>query len=171
MAAGLEPFFRLHRSRAEKEGTITHKNVFESPEAEHFLVEVSERLARRGMTRIFQLKIAGEVVATRIGYVMGKSIYLYYSGYDPKWGPYSIMTTVVAEALKWAMANGLTEANLSTGNDVSKTRWGPREVVYREGIQVAPGLRPKLAWDGWQLALKARDNEKLKTMMKRYLGR
>ena len=86
---------------------------------------------------------------------MHDSLYLYYSGFDPAWAKYSVATTVLAEALKWAIANGLLEANLATGDDVSKSRWGPHEVSYREGVQVHTALMGRLAWSGWRLAQRA----------------
>jgi CelD/BcsL family acetyltransferase involved in cellulose biosynthesis len=169
--AALEHFFRLHAMRAEVEGTIRHRNVFDSPVARAFLVDVTQRFARRGATRIFTLSFSGKVVALRIGYVLGDSIYMYYSGYDPAWGKYSIMTTVVAEALKYAIAHGLQTANLSTGNDISKTRWGPSETVYREAAQVAPSFRGQLAHQGYQLAMRARSNPRVRAALGGYLGR
>jgi hypothetical protein len=30
--------------------------------------------------------------------------------------------------------------NLSTGSDRSKTRWNPTEIMYSDGVEVAPGL-------------------------------
>ena len=46
-------------------------------------------------------------------------MYLYYSGYDPGWRQYSIMTTLMAEILRWSIAERMTTVNLSTGNDLS----------------------------------------------------
>jgi hypothetical protein len=43
-------------------------------------------------------------MATRIGFVLGKTLYLYYSGYDVKMRKYSIMTTTVCETIKYAIA-------------------------------------------------------------------
>jgi CelD/BcsL family acetyltransferase involved in cellulose biosynthesis len=143
--AALERFFELHAMRAEVRGTIAHQNVFDTPAARAFLVDVSQRLAARGATRIFAIRIGEEIVAVRVGFVVGDSLYLYYSGYDPAWGKHSVMTTVVAEAIRWAIAQGLRTVNLSTGKDVSKTRWGPREVVYRDAVQVMPGTRSRVA--------------------------
>ena len=54
------------------------------------------------------------------------------------------MTTVVAEAIKWAIARGLHRLNLGTGYDVSKTRWGPEETVYWDALQLGPGLRGRV---------------------------
>ncbi len=56
------------------------------------------------------------------------------------------MTTVVSEALQWAIPNGVKIANLSTGTDVSKTRWRPTEMIVCDGVQVAPTRRGQLAF-------------------------
>jgi CelD/BcsL family acetyltransferase involved in cellulose biosynthesis len=167
----LEHFFRLHARRADQTGTVVHRNVFEAPASRAFLLDVSERLARRGATRIFLLRVREEVVALRIAYVLQDSIYLYYSGYDPAWGKYSIMTTVVAEALKYAIEQGLKSANLSTGNDVSKTRWGPQEYIYRDAVQQRLSPRSRLARHGYELVQRARSDPRLKQLLARYLAR
>ncbi|HEX7480879.1 MAG TPA: hypothetical protein VF331_23960, partial [Polyangiales bacterium] len=57
----------------------------------------------------------------------------------------SVMTTTVAEALKHAISLGLRSANLSSGNDVSKTRWAPREDLYCEVVQVSPTSHGRFA--------------------------
>jgi CelD/BcsL family acetyltransferase involved in cellulose biosynthesis len=106
--------------------------------------------------RIFQLRIASKIVATRIGFVVGDSLYLYYSGFDPQWARYSVMTTTVAEAIKYAIAQGLTTVNLSPAKDVSKTRWGPREISYRCAYQQGARLHSGLAHRAY---LKARSAE------------
>jgi CelD/BcsL family acetyltransferase involved in cellulose biosynthesis len=140
MPAVLSHFFRLHRARAHVSGTVQHEDVFASDSARQFLVDICQALARRGTVRVFSLRIGGQIVATRIGFLLGDALYLYYSGYDPTWSRYSVMTTVVAETMKYAMAAGVRTVNLSTGNDVSKTRWNPAEVSYCEAIQISPSL-------------------------------
>jgi CelD/BcsL family acetyltransferase involved in cellulose biosynthesis len=102
-------------------------------------------MAQRGHAHVFQLKIGGAVVATRVGFSFGRTLYLYYSGYDPAWAKYSVMTTAVAEAIKWAIARGFDIVNLSTGNDVSKTRWGPEEKLFHSVVLQAPTARARLA--------------------------
>lgn len=145
-AVALARFFELHRARADLDGTVRHPNVFTTPETRAFLEDACARLARRGMLRIFQLRIGGAVVAVRIGFVVGDTLYLYFSGYDPAWGKYSVMTTTVAEAIRSAIGEGLAFVNLSSGTDVSKTRWGPRRVDVCDFVQLAPGLRAHLAF-------------------------
>jgi CelD/BcsL family acetyltransferase involved in cellulose biosynthesis len=145
-ARALERFFVLHRARAEIEETVRHPNVFHAPKTRAFLEDACARLARSGMLRVFQLRIADAVVAIRIGFVVGDTLYLYFSGYDPAWGKYSVMTTAVAEAIRYAIGEGLSFVNLSIGTDVSKTRWSPRRVDLCDFVQVAPGLRAHLAY-------------------------
>jgi CelD/BcsL family acetyltransferase involved in cellulose biosynthesis len=134
----LGEFFRLHTARAGLEGTVRHKDFFKERGARTFLLEACSVLAQRGATRIFSLKLGRATVAARIGFVLGNSLYLYYSGYDPAYRAYSVMTTTVAEAIRSAIGEGLCSVNLSMGNDVSKTRWRPRENRYGEALQISP---------------------------------
>ena len=164
-------FLRLHRMRADVGGTVTHRNVFDSAPAEAFLRDVCSRFAQRDATRIVLLKIGGEVVAGRIGFVLGKTLYLYYSGYDPAWGKYSVMTTTVAEAIKYAIGEKLSIVNLSTGSDVSKTRWSPKEISFRSAVQVAPSLRGRLAYRVHRQAQELRNDPRARAFIERFLGR
>jgi CelD/BcsL family acetyltransferase involved in cellulose biosynthesis len=145
LPSALSHFVRLHDARARMAGGIRHRNLFRSDNARQFLVDVCQAFARTGSVRVFALKIDDRIVAMRIGFICGDTLYLYYSGYDPAWSKYSVMTTLVAESIKYAIATGIRIINLSTGNDVSKTRWRPREVCYREGVQVSPSFDSRAA--------------------------
>lgn len=152
VASALELFFVLHTQRANLRGTVPHPNHFAGDRPRRFLRDVCARLARRDMVRVFQLVISGEVVAIRIGFLVRNSLYLYYSGFDERFAKYGVMTTTVVEAIKYAIAHGLATVNLSPGNDISKTRWGPREISLSQVVQVRPSLRSRLAWTGYQRA-------------------
>jgi CelD/BcsL family acetyltransferase involved in cellulose biosynthesis len=145
-------FLTLHAMRARRSDTTWHGDLFASAVAQRFIHEVTQRFAERGAIRVFQLVIGNQVVASRIGFVVGSSLYLYYSGYDPKWSKYSVMTTTVAEAIKYAIAQGLSTVNLSPGSDVSKTRWSPRELPIAQVTQVFPSLTSRLAWGCYRRA-------------------
>jgi len=142
----IERFLVLHARRAE----LRHSNVFASPSARAFIRKLAIEAARAGCVRVFQLQIAGHVVATRVGFTSADELYLYYSGYDLDWSRYSVMTTVTAEAIKWAIAQGLHIVNLSLGRDVSKTRWAPREMAFTAGVELAPSWRAPLAFHAYQ---------------------
>ncbi len=144
----LEPaltrFFALHHERACATDTVQHADWFAPRPAQEFLRAVVSRFAARGAARVFELEVSGRVVATRVGFVLGETLYLYYSGYSGDWARYSVMTTTTAEAIQWAIRNGMKKVNLSFGRDVSKTRWGPREVLYRGFELVAPATRSRV---------------------------
>jgi CelD/BcsL family acetyltransferase involved in cellulose biosynthesis len=146
----LQRFYFLHALRADLRGTVVHPDYFAGEGPRRFLSDVCARLAARGKIRIFQLIIRGEVVAVRIGFLVGNSLYLYYSGYDPKWAKYGVMTTTLVETIKYAIAQRIATIDLSTGRDGSKTRWRPREVALARAVQVSPTALSKLAWRGFQ---------------------
>lgn len=146
VSSAIERFFELHRVRAHSADGVQHADVFQTQATRDFLLEFAQRMAERDQLRIFQLMIADRVVATRVGFQFGDELYLYYSGHDVAWAKYSVMTTAVAEAIQWAIRNKLSIVNLSTGTDVSKTRWRPNEVTFHEIIQIAPHLRGKVAY-------------------------
>jgi CelD/BcsL family acetyltransferase involved in cellulose biosynthesis len=145
--AAIDQFLALHAQRASLTGTVSHINCFVSAQARAFLHEHAASQARNGAIRVFQLNIGGTVVATRIAFLLGQEMYLYYSGYDPAWKQYSVMTTLLAEMFKWGIAHGFHLANLSIGQDVSKTRWRPEVAQFAEGFEVAPTLRSAIAFE------------------------
>ena len=141
----LARYVELHWMRAHMHPAVPHPDRFASRVCRNFLYEVCERLAARGAVRLFALKIGPNIVAMRLAFVAGDSLYLYYSGFDPQWARYSVMTTTVAEAIKYAIAHGLKTVNLSPTREVSKTRWGPRQVNYRSAYEFREHLRSRLA--------------------------
>jgi CelD/BcsL family acetyltransferase involved in cellulose biosynthesis len=143
--AALDRFFDLHTARARAGGGVAHADTFADQKSRAFLRAYARHSAQRGELRIFRLQIDGDVVAMRIGFCSGEDLYLYYSGYLPPWGRYSVMTRTVAEALKWAMSVGLKRVNLSFGRDRSKLRWRPVEIRFHEAIQPAPNWRGRLS--------------------------
>lgn len=141
--SALDTFFELHAARAGQAGGVAHPDRFAGPRAKTFLRTVCARLARRRVTRIFTLEIDRVPVASRVAFLMPGSLYLYYSGFDPKWSRYSVMTTTVAEAIKYAIDRRLASVHLSMGQDVSKSRWCPVMPTYHEALSVRPQLRSR----------------------------
>jgi len=151
----LDRFFELHAARARLRDTIIHNDAFATPEAREFLRDVCRRFAARDALRIFQLVIGGKVVAIRIGFVAGDTLYLYYSGYAPEFAQYSVMTTTVAEAIQYGIKHGFSRINLSTGKDVSKARWDPTERVTRQALLMSSTTRAKITHHMYRQALHA----------------
>jgi CelD/BcsL family acetyltransferase involved in cellulose biosynthesis len=103
------------------------------------------RWSREGLVRFLTLRHAGRVIACRLAFERNRTLYLYYSGFEPEYAPYSVMTRTVAEGLRWAARRGVRSVNLSTGEDVSKTRWRPLRLPYELVWQCAPTGRGALA--------------------------
>jgi CelD/BcsL family acetyltransferase involved in cellulose biosynthesis len=149
-------FLELHTLRANMPSGPVHADRFGNRSLRAFLYEVCERLAARDAVRVFQLRIADAVVASRIGFVIGDSLYLYHSGFDPAWGRYSVMTTMMAEALRYAIASGLRTVNLSLVGEQSKLRWRPRRVDFYSAIVHRDSIRSRLACGAYRVALSGR---------------
>ena len=162
----LDRFIELHVMRANLATAVAHPNRFASRISRDFLYEVCERLSKSGALRLFQFKIASDIVAMRIGFAVGDCLYLYYSGYDPAWSRYSVMTTTVAEAIKYAIAHGFKTVNLSPTKDVSKMRWSPREIEYPCAYQQGARLRSRLARRAY---IKARSGSGLQSRLLQHL--
>jgi CelD/BcsL family acetyltransferase involved in cellulose biosynthesis len=141
----LDRYLALHTMRANATHRVIHPDRFASRTCREFLYAICDQLAARGAVRLFALKIGEQIVAMRLGFVVCDSLYLYYSGYDPRWARYSVMTTTVAEALKYAIAHGFKTVNLSPGREVSKMRWGPRRVDHGSAYEANTRLRSRLA--------------------------
>jgi len=140
----LTTLFQLHESRAADSSATYHANAYASPRARQFMREVCADLALRGQARVYELRIGGATVASRAAFVSGNHLFLYYSGFDPTWSRFSVMTTLVAEAIKGAILEGRAAVNLSFGRDESKLRWRPIEVPYRSATQISSRPRSRV---------------------------
>jgi CelD/BcsL family acetyltransferase involved in cellulose biosynthesis len=138
----LERFFRLHSARAQAaEMQFKHADRFADRVNRQFITEFAGAMALRNRLRIFEVEIAGETVASRLGFLEGRELYLYYSGYDPAWRKYSVMTTLMVEIMRWGISKGLNAVNLSTGRDLSKLRWRPKQISFTGGLERNSGWR------------------------------
>jgi CelD/BcsL family acetyltransferase involved in cellulose biosynthesis len=154
--AALPTFFRLHKLRAQAKDMVPHPDTFEAPASRSFLAEVMTKLAGAGVGKIFMLLVGDQVVACRVVFRLPDCVYLYYSGYDPAWSKYSVMTTTVTEVIKYAFDEGISTVHLSTGRDSSKTRWCPEEILFHEAFAVRPTTSSRLALRVFKLLRKGR---------------
>ena len=146
LPAALQVFFDLHARRADAIDQISHANLFSSLQARRLLLDLAACSSDELRLRVFELEVGGKVVASRLGFVLGDELYLYFSGYDPAWGKYSVMTTTVSETIQWAIANKFRLVNLSPGMDVSKTRWGATAITTHNGLLLSPMRRGRFVF-------------------------
>jgi CelD/BcsL family acetyltransferase involved in cellulose biosynthesis len=150
---GLDRFLELHAMRARAARGPKHPDCFAGRAVREFLYDVCGRLAARDAVRLFQLRIGTRIVASRVAFVVGEGIYLYYSGFDPAWARYSIMTTTLAEAFRYAMANGIRTVNLSLGREQSKVRWRPRMVRFYSALVRRESLKSRIVCRAYHAAM------------------
>jgi len=146
-------FLELHTLRAKMPFGPVHEDRFVSRLPRAFLFDVCERLAARDAVRVFQLRIADTVVASRIGFAIGDSLYLYHSGFDPAWARYAVMTTLMAEVVRYAIASGLSSVNLSLVGELSKLRWRPRRIDFYSALVHRDSVRSRLACGAFRLVV------------------
>ncbi|HKV86360.1 MAG TPA: GNAT family N-acetyltransferase [Candidatus Dormibacteraeota bacterium] len=121
--ARLDEFHRLHERRALMTEHKEHGNSFRHPRLRAFLAKAVPRMVEAGVLRFAALRSRGEVVATRLVFESDASLYLYYSGFEPDWWDRSVMTVLVTELVKSAIARGVKSVNFSPGLDQFKSGW------------------------------------------------
>lgn len=129
--AQLPQFYALHRARANASDTVSHPDYFAAAKHQQFIEQLTNSPFVERMY-LFSLEVENKIVAMRLGFRMNQQLYLYYSGYDLAYKNYSVMTTLLAEIIQWAIREKIPEINLSVGEDVSKTRWQPLRRDYLE---------------------------------------
>lgn len=155
--ARLARFRELHQARSAAPGMVPHPDYFAREEVFSFLRDVVRRRAARGAARLFGIEVGGELVAARLAFASRGELYLYFSGFAPEWGRYSIATTLAAEIVKYAIEQGFATVNLSTGRDASKMRWKPREEVLREISMLSDRLGAKARYRLFRAARRMRE--------------
>jgi CelD/BcsL family acetyltransferase involved in cellulose biosynthesis len=115
----------LHHRRSLVVQRRWHRDHFADDSIRAFEVDVLRKMHAAGTARFAEVSIAGSTVAARACLEAHGGLYFYYSGFDPDWWKYSVMTLVVTESIQDAIARGLSTVNFSPGIDDSKSRWGP----------------------------------------------
>ena len=138
LPAALQRMLALHALRARAKELADHADYLNGSPAEKLLHSLARTPEQAPRLRVLELRVAGALVASRLAFLLEDELYLYFSGFDPAWARYSVMTTAVAETIKWAIARGVRSVNLSTGSDVSKARWGPTVSTTCAGILTSP---------------------------------
>jgi CelD/BcsL family acetyltransferase involved in cellulose biosynthesis len=132
LGPALERLLDLHRRRAAAVDLgRRHEDRFATAARRAFLRAVAGRLAARGELWVGLLEVDGEVLAAQACLVHRERLYLYYSGFDPAWARYGVMTVLTRRCIERAIAQGCRELDLLLGLDQEKQRWGaePRPVA------------------------------------------
>jgi CelD/BcsL family acetyltransferase involved in cellulose biosynthesis len=146
----LETFLRLHTLRSQVRDRVYHHDQFAPEQLRMFLRRAVGPLMKAGRLEFCTVDIGGETVASRICLHADERLYLYYSGFDPAWWRYGVMTLLVTERIKLAMDEGIRSINFSPGLDPSKERWKPTNVPLRSYTVLRPGVASGLRRRGFE---------------------
>jgi CelD/BcsL family acetyltransferase involved in cellulose biosynthesis len=136
----LDTFLRLHTLRSMVRDRVYHHDQFAPEQLRTFLRRAVGPLMEAGRLEFCTVDIGGETVASRICLHADGRLYLYYSGFDPAWWRFGVMTLLVTERIKLATEEGIRSVNFSPGLDQSKERWKPTNVPLRSYTVLRPGV-------------------------------
>lgn len=123
LGPALNEFLRLHRARAQWTGGPHHGNRFDTTRHRQFLEYVAPALAGDGRMRVALLAVAGRTVAAQLTLEHDRTLYLYYSGFEPAWRRYSVGMLLTAACLRDAIERGLNRLDFLQGTGQWKQRW------------------------------------------------
>lgn len=133
----------LHHSRSLVPIRKWHRDHFADTAIQDFEIDVLRAMNQAATARFAEVSIQNEVIASRACLESHGAVYLYYSGFNPQWWKYSVMTLLTTEVIRHAIACGLSTVNFSPGVDTSKSRWGVSLVPMQTVVTVRsdPGAR------------------------------
>ncbi len=117
----LESLFELHSARwnsRDEPGVVSDERV------RRFHHAVAPLLLERGVARLYQVRVAGRVVAAYYGFCDRRRAYAYLSGFDPQRAHESPGTLVIGHAIEAAVAEGCGEFHFLRGQEAYKYQWG-----------------------------------------------
>ncbi len=129
--------FQLHRARALAPMRVRHQDYFAQPQRRAFFRSVCPALAALGRLRIGVLWLDGMPVAAQMWLENLDTMFLYYSGYEPAWGRFSVGLIATLESVRSSMVErGVRRIEFLAGGGQFKERWDP-ERRFRYNLTIA----------------------------------
>lgn len=119
----MEALFSLHQARWRSQ---SRPGMFQSPRVRSFHLDVARRFLENGWLRLCLLHAQGAPRAADYWFAIGGQWFFYASGFDPGFAQYGVGHTIKAWALRQAILEGATEADLLRGEEPYKDRWRPK---------------------------------------------
>lgn len=122
----MDTFLRLFSLSREK------KAIFMTEDREAFFRRLADEMARNGMLRLGTLELDGEPAAMTMAFDYDGTVYLYNSGYDPRFEHLSVGIASKLLCIKESIARGNNKWDFLRGGETYKGRLGGHEVpIYR----------------------------------------
>lgn len=114
----LAKLFDFHRARFGRRGTAFHTAALRE-----FHLDVTGRLQRAGLLRLFTLHLNDDLAGVMYGMSFKGRFYFYQHGYDPKFQSQGVGRAVLDMSIRAAIAEGLAEFDLLWGGEAYKSAW------------------------------------------------
>jgi CelD/BcsL family acetyltransferase involved in cellulose biosynthesis len=89
--------------------------------------QAAHALLRRGITRIYALRISGRIVAVFYGLLCRGQMRSYIGGFHPDLKQLSLGTLIIGHAIEQAKREGAHEFNFLRGGEAYKRHWGAKD--------------------------------------------
>jgi hypothetical protein len=113
-----------HRLRSLDREGIPHRNHIPGQEQAGFIEDALARLAVIGRMAVATLSVGGEVIGAQAFLQTPRTVWAYYSGFDPRWRRFSPLTIITAGFLRQAIDRGARQLCFAPGQAPWKSRWG-----------------------------------------------
>ena len=114
----LAKLFDFHRARFGSRGTAFHTTALRE-----FHLDVTGRLQRAGMLRLFVLHLNDSLVGVMYGISFKGRFYFYQHGYDSQFQSHGVGRAVLDMSFRAAIEEGLAEFDLLYGGEAYKSAW------------------------------------------------
>ena len=118
--SALDALATLSQKRHRDRGSVSS---FKDVRFLAFHREMAALALERGWLRLYQLKVADQVVAVQHGFHYRGVVYDYQKGFDPNWGRYSPGQLLQAHAIREAVGEGAREFDMLRGDEAYKYTW------------------------------------------------
>jgi CelD/BcsL family acetyltransferase involved in cellulose biosynthesis len=128
----MDLLFDLHHRRWILKG---ESGVFADPQVRDFHLDLADKLSENGWLAVSFLMANEEPVATEYSFdYLGKR-YGYQSGFDPRFGRYSVQTLLRMRSIEMCIAKGMKEYDFLRGGQRYKLHW-PTKIRRNFTIQL-----------------------------------
>jgi CelD/BcsL family acetyltransferase involved in cellulose biosynthesis len=131
---GMRAFIDLHRSSG-----LDKAQFMDERRAEAFM-QMAAHMSRSGWLDLAVLSVHDEPAAAYLSFNYHGRLYLYNSGYDPKFAAYSAGVALLAYRIHKAILQGVKTFDFLRGDEEYKYDFGAKDTyVYRAVLQVVSG--------------------------------
>jgi CelD/BcsL family acetyltransferase involved in cellulose biosynthesis len=135
--AALDDAFQLH---AQRWGSRPDHSTLGTVDGQRFHRAALASLAADDVVRVTTIKIDGRAIAFQLWFALGTSAYLYRQAYDPEFARFGLGFTVTLDAIRAAMAEGLTRVELLGGAEPVKLELADGVDPMHQGVGLARGF-------------------------------